>query len=563
MMRRQPRRATELFPSRPNFAVRIARPSFVGRAHGSNAMYNAAANLQTCFRCAILGAACLGLNRLASSQMPVLTMPVTGGYFGQPIYGPYGPGFVNVGGSAATVPVKPAGQPVRGPLARLVLNNDTSDGAPPFALADQAGRIQRFVEPVPGIDLAAYIGQVVVVRHDTGRTILATQLELPPRPLLPVSPHASSDYSAGSGSWKHGSEQPHSWADANDATRPAYFIDDDDTTTQIISDDDSTSRSVMAQSTAENTALETDTSAGSNAALGSSEGPYSDGPMFGDPLPGESLSFESWPGGEMIGGVAACPHCGGFHGAAACDPMLDSGQGFAMPTRQQAASFCQVYAGVELNFLRLHLMENAVGKLSEKYEFSPRFVIGFEGSQTLDGRVRYWIYDRATNILGGGGVRAEFNVLDAEATQRFQAGRSDVVIAAGLRLANIDLVDDDGDAVGNNLLGMTLAADAHTPLCVFEGHRISFVYGGRLSILGGDWGGDPASDFIPAPQQDDNVMAEEIYAGVQFAASYREADVFARLAFEIQNWHSDALAQNAGSDSIGFIGPGIHVGAAF
>ena len=36
----------------------------------------------------------------------------------------------------------------------------------------------------------------------------------------------------------------------------------------------------------------------------------------------------------------------------------------------------------------------------------------------------------------------------------------------------------------------------------------------------------------------------------------------ARFAFEMQNWHSDALAQSS-TDSIGFIGPGVHVGAEF
>jgi hypothetical protein len=67
----------------------------------------------------------------------------------------------------------------RRPLARLVRNPNTSDGSPPYALTDQAGTIQRYVEPVPGIDLESYVGYAVIVRHDTGRTLLASQLELP------------------------------------------------------------------------------------------------------------------------------------------------------------------------------------------------------------------------------------------------------------------------------------------------------------------------------------------------------------------------------------------------
>jgi hypothetical protein len=66
-----------------------------------------------------------------------------------------------------------------GPLARLVHNPDSTTGRPPYALADQSGTIQRYVEPVPGIDLEPYVGYAVIVRHDTGQTLLATQLELP------------------------------------------------------------------------------------------------------------------------------------------------------------------------------------------------------------------------------------------------------------------------------------------------------------------------------------------------------------------------------------------------
>jgi hypothetical protein len=74
---------------------------------------------------------------------------------------------------------RPVSNTERRPLARLVRNPDTSDGSPAFALTDQSGTIQRYVEPVPGIDLESYVGYAVIVRHDTGRTLLASQLELP------------------------------------------------------------------------------------------------------------------------------------------------------------------------------------------------------------------------------------------------------------------------------------------------------------------------------------------------------------------------------------------------
>ncbi len=65
------------------------------------------------------------------------------------------------------------------PLARLIRNPEEAGGGPKYALADQSGNIQRYVEPVPGIDLEPYVGYAVQVRHDTGRTLLASQLVLP------------------------------------------------------------------------------------------------------------------------------------------------------------------------------------------------------------------------------------------------------------------------------------------------------------------------------------------------------------------------------------------------
>ncbi|MGI9429904.1 MAG: BBP7 family outer membrane beta-barrel protein [Bythopirellula sp.] len=46
-------------------------------------------------------------------------------------------------------------------------------------MADQFGRVQRYVEPSPDVDLASYVGELVDVRVDTGKTLLASQLLLP------------------------------------------------------------------------------------------------------------------------------------------------------------------------------------------------------------------------------------------------------------------------------------------------------------------------------------------------------------------------------------------------
>ena len=48
------------------------------------------------------------------------------------------------------------------PLARVVKNPDTSSGLPPYALTDNAGTIQRYVEPVPSVDLELYLVKIFV-----------------------------------------------------------------------------------------------------------------------------------------------------------------------------------------------------------------------------------------------------------------------------------------------------------------------------------------------------------------------------------------------------------------
>ncbi len=65
---------------------------------------------------------------------------------------------------------------VRGKLAK---NQKTENGLPLFALVDTQGKILRYVEPVKSVDLEAYLGKMVSVRRDTGKTLLASQLALP------------------------------------------------------------------------------------------------------------------------------------------------------------------------------------------------------------------------------------------------------------------------------------------------------------------------------------------------------------------------------------------------
>jgi hypothetical protein len=219
------------------------------------------------------------------------------------------------------------------------------------------------------------------------------------------------------------------------------------------------------------------------------------------------------------------------------------------------------YADVELMFLRAHVTEFSAGKLSEKYELSPRFVIGYETARGVGARLRYWTYGRTSNILNDAAeVRYEFSAFDIEATSRFQTCRSELVVAGGLRFASAE-VDWDGESVDADLPGVTVAADLRTLFCSKCGREWAGVAGARWSILGGDWEG--SDDALITPIRDDNVVVQELYFGVEYSQHFRDCVFFSRLVLEMQNWHSDAAAQSAGADSIGFVGPGIHIGGAF
>jgi hypothetical protein len=219
-----------------------------------------------------------------------------------------------------------------------------------------------------------------------------------------------------------------------------------------------------------------------------------------------------------------------------------------------------VYALVDIMFLRAHVIEGAFGKLSEEYEFSPRLTFGAENGLGQGARARLWHYGHQLTTLGGtGGVRFEWNVLDLDLTKRFVFGRTDAVLGGGVRLASTEItsqaVTDEIDQIG-----LTLGADFET-ICFCRGSSFfSSIYGGRLSLLGGDWERGGVTQL-----RDDNIVVHELYAGVEFGCCQNGFDIFTQLKFEIQNWHSDylAIAPGVNGYSVGFAGPSVSFGAAY
>ena len=404
----------------------------------------------------------------------------------------------------------------RGPLARLVRNPQTTDGKPPYALADQAGAVQRYVEPVPGIDLEPYVGRVVTVRYDTGETLLASQLDLPILPTVMSGTPGPAQTAAG-------------FAAPASGVRLAQHV-------EPLADDSLSSDVAMPGDALDVNGVE---------------------PIYLDSM---SPAMMGMPAGAGMGpGLGACSTCDGACHLTGCGSIVGAGC-----TSCAQEDPWRLYADVDLNVFRVRVAEdpNGIGKLSEHYDLSPRVIVGTE-NPWLDARVRYWWYHETTPVLnnGGGDVRFELDVLDIEATTRLQGRRSDVTLAGGIRLADLDLnVDvprlDLPFATGNDMIGVTLAADAQTRMFSGRLGQWGVVYGGRLSLLGGDWGGD-------VPRRDDNVVVYELYGGVEYLYSFEAFDVHARVTAEWQNWRSDALAAGGIYESIGFFGPSAQLGVDF
>jgi hypothetical protein len=439
--------------------------------------------------------------------------------------------------------------PRRPPLAYLIENPDQSDGASPYALTDQNGTIQRYVEPVPGIDLQPYLGQVVVVRHDSGPTLLASQLELPNQPLYPmVGERGAGQYAGGPafmpprrGAMHRGVEQ-------------ANFVDNDDSSVQLLPEE-----------------LPDPNSGGNAAPLPMIGGPGCSGQMmppgmcgpgcecqFGDPMQCGPGCMQQYPGPMMS--PYPTPY-GGYP----CN--CDAGQPVNCNQNCNSGSDGRAHfsADVELLFLRPRITEGPVGNLSQTYELSPRFILEARNGGGLDVRARYWHYGRSTDALsdGDGQVRLEFDVLDLEAVHRIEGRRSELSLAAGLRLANLQLTDTIDERCGSHQIGLTMAADGLVQLCCLQNGYCGWVYGGRFSILGGDWDGDDNSVFINREVADDNLLVSELYVGAECARKCGNCNVGGRVVFELQDWNSDALASFAGIQSIGFLGPALQVGVEF
>jgi hypothetical protein len=278
------------------------------------------------------------------------------------------------------------------------------------------------------------------------------------------------------------------------------------------------------------------------------EGGMYEGGEYGGPVMYDGGYYDGGCG-QGCGEYGGC-QCGGApYGCEPPCPSCDCGP---------KATMC--YAEIQNTFLRAHVTEEAVGKLSEKHEWAPRAIVGFELPSGIGARGRYFNYSHETTILDNGGeeLGLEFEVIDVESTARFRTTHADLILSGGFRWADI-LIEEDDDAIRSDMPGLTVAGDLRGVFCRGCRSEWAGVGGARWSLLGGDWEGND-NDLVEETR-DDNMVVQELYGGVEWVCFAGHCNFYARAVFEMQTWRSDALDEN--DASISFVGPALHGGVTF
>jgi hypothetical protein len=293
--------------------------------------------------------------------------------------------------------------------------------------------------------------------------------------------------------------------------------------------------------------------------------------MQGHQMPGQQVAYMSDMGGygeyggpEMYGGgeYGCCDSgCGDYGGCGQCggNPCCcEQQQCYSDACSGEKLTMC--YLEIQNVFLRAHVNEEAVGKLSEQYEWTPRFVAGFELPSGIGARGRYFNYDEETPILDDPGeeLGLKFEVIDVEGTGRIRTTHADVILSGGFRWADIEITEDD-DTIQCDGPGLTVAADGRTVICRGCKSEWAGVAGARWSLLGADWEGD--DNALVEETRDDNLVVKELYGGVEWVCRTGHCNFYTRAVFEMQHWSSDALDEN--DATIAFVGPAIHGGVTF
>jgi hypothetical protein len=199
-------------------------------------------------------------------------------------------------------------------------------------------------------------------------------------------------------------------------------------------------------------------------------------------------------------------------------------------------------------------------EVNDAFKLSPRFVAGYD--DVVGARVRYWTFDNSgfnpiaavTRQDGFGFQSLDLDVVDLEATTHIRHDGSDFLFSGGARIAGIHWHHFDSVVFHRldektTLGGVTVAAEGRTTMLAREAWGSAFVYGGRLSMLEGEW-----STLVGVPSfgdfgiQNERFIVPEVFTGVEL----NYGRLFTRLSVEMQDWRAESDGHNFGFTGYGF-----------
>ncbi len=235
------------------------------------------------------------------------------------------------------------------------------------------------------------------------------------------------------------------------------------------------------------------------------------------------------------------------------------------------------YVGFEAAILKPHVGSLAIGNPLNSvvptydYELSPRVWLGWENSEGIGVRARYWQIDAdATEAASGIHSWVTADTLDFEGTLRGCLGRTDLLLSGGFRYAKLEnglaaLGEDIAVAVEG--CGLTLALEASRSIgtrgfALVGGFRQSWIYsdtdvtGSAVAFLPGGW----------ARFEDDVLQISEANVGIQWSRCLANGSTMTAAAlWEVQTWEPTGNLPLLGgvlggvNSDIGFSGPTLSI----
>ena len=232
-----------------------------------------------------------------------------------------------------------------------------------------------------------------------------------------------------------------------------------------------------------------------------------------------------------------------------CASALASGLAISPAQAGQDTFASGITGGAEVSLLKPFQTEETTTGFG--YDPATRIWFGYQGSNGVGVRARWWQYDERSSAPSSNFTRIKMQTIDLEATKAFKLGRMKGLVSGGLRFAEYR-EDDNGFSTIEipSAYGLVAGVELRRPIY----GRFSLFGEGRQSFLfDGSWndGGTPRGNITFA--------ISELKLGVEYAYPLMNTglDLFGQLAGEAQFWNG---MSDSDSESIGLSGVTLTLG---